>query len=285
MSTYKQFALANAFAVGLSASAILASTMLGGCRQDHYGHSHHGDPTMPAEHNHVHEPRVLAGPAETMPGVDLIVHRDPMSGWNLQLVTKNFRFAPGKASTEYRDGEGHAHVFVDGKKLSRVYENWYHIGSLAPGERKISVELSGNDHTQLRYGDAAIADTETVTAAAGKHVHSAHQPRTLDGPENALPSIDLVVHRDPKSGWNLQLVTKNFRFAPDHVSTGHRDGEGHAHLYVDGKKLTRVYGEWHYLGPLAAGKHEIAVELSANDHSPLFAGKTAIRDKEVVKVD
>ena len=41
------------------------------------------------------------------------------------------------------------------------------------------------------------------------------------------------------------------------------------HLYIDGEKVSRLYGEWHHIGPLAPGEHEVRVELSANDHSAM----------------
>jgi len=62
-----------------------------------------------------------------------------------------------------------------------------------------------------------------------------------------IPSVDLIVHDDPKSGWNLQIVTKNYTLSPERASTQNRDGEGHMHLHIDDKKITRIYGEWFHL--------------------------------------
>ena len=43
------------------------------------------------------------------------------------------------------------------------------------------------------------------------------------------------------------------------------EGEGHAHLYLDGQKIARVYGEWYHL-PKLEGDHELRVTLNTNDH-------------------
>jgi len=82
------------------------------------------------------------------------------------------------------------------------------------------------------------------------------------------PTLDVVVHKDPKSGYNLELVTTNFVFAPQDASTEAVMGEGHAHVYVDGTKINRVYGHWYHLPTVGGvGEHEVRVELSANNHS------------------
>lgn len=74
------------------------------------------------------------------------------------------------------------------------------------------------------------------------------------------------VAKDTMKGYNLRLVTRGFRWAPQRAGMAFRNGEGHAHLYVDGTKVTRLYGPWFYLGTLAAGTHTIKVTLNGNDH-------------------
>lgn len=44
----------------------------------------------------------------------------------------------------------------------------------------------------------------------------------------------------------------------------------YAHLYVDGTKITRLYGNWYYLESLPAGRHEITVSLNTNNHETLI---------------
>jgi hypothetical protein len=67
-------------------------------------------------------------------------------------------------------------------------------------------------------------------------------------------------------GFTLHLKTRKFRFTPQQADGKHRPGKGHAHLWVDGVKKTRIYGPWHYVGGLTPGRHEIRVTLNGNDH-------------------
>lgn len=87
-----------------------------------------------------------------------------------------------------------------------------------------------------------------------------------------VPTIAIDVTEDPMEGWNLRIRTTDFEIVPENVSTTHIDGQGHMHLYIDGEKVSRLYGDWHHIGLLAPGEHEIRVELSSNDHSALTTG-------------
>lgn len=114
--------------------------------------------------------------------------------------------------------------------------------------------------------------------------HSHTMPINVD-PENA-PTLEIKVHEDPKSGWNVELITTNYTFAPEHASTEHVEGEGHAHLYVDEVKINRVYGHWYHLATLGdPGEHTIRVELSANSHNPLAVEGEIIEDSETITVE
>jgi hypothetical protein len=90
------------------------------------------------------------------------------------------------------------------------------------------------------------------------------------------PTLDFVIVEDEVGGWNLQIQTTNFRFAPENVNGANRDGEGHAHIYVNGEKIARVYGPWFHIGSLPEERNEVAVTLNANDHSGLAVGDTVL---------
>jgi hypothetical protein len=94
-----------------------------------------------------------------------------------------------------------------------------------------------------------------------------HQFRNVD--EATAPKIDVDTFEDAKGGWNLRVNTDNFAWAPEHVSGEAIPGEGHAHVFVDGEKVARLYGPWYYVSPagLSKGKHTITVTLNANDHT------------------
>ncbi len=105
-------------------------------------------------HDHRGEDRVQVAEGFADPEVSLNIMKDPKSGYNLQISTKNFTFAPQNASLEHKDGEGHAHIYVDGEKVARIYSEWVHLDDLEEGERTIEVTLNANDHREYqdRFG-------------------------------------------------------------------------------------------------------------------------------------
>lgn len=99
-----------------------------------------------------------------------------------------------------------------------------------------------------------------------------------------IPSIELVIHPDTRRGWNLEIKVTNFAFAPERVNQSSTPHEGHAHLYIDGVKITRLYGTWYYLESLAPGTHEITVSLNANGHETLMHNGQPIQATERIIV-
>jgi hypothetical protein len=134
----------------------------------------------------------------------------------------------------------------------------------------------------LSLATPAMADHDAPGAASGAHQHAA-AIEIPPGP--AAPSVAVAVARDAVGGWNLRIETKNFRFAPEHASLPHIAGEGHAHLYVNGRKAARIYGPWHHIEALPAGQVEIAVSLTANDHRDFSVGGRTVRATTTVKND
>ncbi len=125
----------------------------------------------------------------------------------------------------------------------------------------------------LAASGGATLDGHAHDVAVTGMDHSTHHgtPVSITADENA-PTLAMTLHQDPMSGWNLQVSTSNFRFAPEHASTANIDGEGHAHVYINGEKLGRLYGAWMHLDALPKGVVEVTVSLNANDHSPLNLG-------------
>lgn len=97
-----------------------------------------------------------------------------------------------------------------------------------------------------------------------------------------LPSVTLSAQPDAKRGWNLNIAVTNFQFAPERVNQTSTTTEGHAHLYVNGKKVARLYGNWYYLESLPPGKNTITVTLNTNQHEDLiYQGKPIQASKEI----
>ena len=113
--------------------------------------------------------------------------------------------------------------------------------------------------------------------------HHEHIPMEVP-PEWPTPGIDLVIEPDPMNGYNLHLVVTNFRFAPEHAGEDSQPGEGHAHLYLNGTKIARVYGPWYHLPQPPEGDYDIEVSLHANGHQMLTIGGDPIRDAEMLHV-
>ncbi|AXI44804.1 hypothetical protein C1J03_01410 [Sulfitobacter sp. SK012] len=90
------------------------------------------------------------------------------------------------------------------------------------------------------------------------------------------PEITLAVTPDPMTGYNLHLTTQNFTFAPEAASLADVAGEGHAHVYINGEKLARLYGPWMHLNALPVGDVEVQVTLNSNDHRALSVAGTPI---------
>ena len=104
---------------------------------------------------------------------------------------------------------------------------------------------------------------------AATHDHGDHDHETaFEVPTGtAAPAVGIAVRRDAMTGWNVELSIENFTFAPERASGAHQMGEGHAHLYVDGAKVARLYGPWFHIAALSPGVHTIEVKLSTNDHA------------------
>ena len=102
---------------------------------------------------------------EAPPGMSVSVAATPddQSGANLSIATTGLTFAPDKVDQPHVAGEGHAHVYLDGVKLGRVFANDHYISDLDPGERTIRITLNANSHEQYAIGGHPVEATTTVT--------------------------------------------------------------------------------------------------------------------------
>lgn len=110
----------------------------------------------------------------TAPTISLSVERDPMSGYNVHITTSNFTFTPENAGLPPADNEGHAHLYVNGKKIARMYSPWYHISLLDSGENEIRVTLNTNDHKEYAIDDKTIEDTVILQVTEEEHNQTPH---------------------------------------------------------------------------------------------------------------
>ncbi|MEB3252632.1 MAG: hypothetical protein VKO01_10930 [Cyanobacteriota bacterium] len=128
----------------------------------------------------------------------------------------------------------------------------------------------------------SLGTTQGVSPSPGHQAHppadpgpqAPHGDDTHHGtfeipPGQAVPTLNLAVHTDALRGWNLEIQTTDFRFAPEQVNQANQPNVGHGHLYIDGEKLGRVYGPWVHLVDLPPGRHQITVSLNTNRHQTL----------------
>ena len=132
----------------------------------------------------------------------------------------------------------------------------------------------------------AVTSVNANEQVEGNHSDSHHHHETIMISEGQpVPVIDLVVHEDSLKGWNLEIKLDNFELTPEMVNRDNEPNKGHAHLYVNGEKITRIYGNWYYLATLPSGKNEIKVGLNTNGHESLMYQGKLIEDVEVIEVN
>ena len=166
---------------------------MAGAGQDGGGHHDHGTSVEVAE-------------GVPVPTIAIDVSEDPVEGWNLRILTTDFRIVPENVSTAHIDGEGHMHLYIDGEKVSRLYGEWHHIGSLAPGEHEVRVELSANDHSAMAVdGDIIDATAVIVAPEMGGHAMGHDGPATRES-QRPHPSVTAELVDDPAGGWSLHAV-------------------------------------------------------------------------------
>jgi hypothetical protein len=110
-----------------------------------------------------------------------------------------------------------------------------------------------------------------------------HSHKTLDISANSvIPTIKIEVYPDKIKGWNLEIETTNFTFNPETVNQDSNPNKGHAHLYINGKKVTRIYGNWYHISELPKGENEIKVTLNTNLHEDLIYQGNVIGDRVII---
>lgn len=125
---------------------------------------------------------------ERAPQATLEVKKDPTGGFNVHVKTTNFVWRPEMASTQHVPGEGHAHVYLDGRKIMRIYSEWFHLNtfqfSIKSGEQLLSIEFVGNDHAPYTI-QGLPAGTEQLVDVPGDEI----QPISR---ENGLVPIGVI---------------------------------------------------------------------------------------------
>jgi len=138
----------------------------------------------------------------------------------------------------------------------------------------------GHDHSAHGVPHDDHGALPATAGAAGVHDHS-----QLVEAGTPAPSVDFHALPEGGGGVNLHIMADNFAFAPEAVNGADAQGQGHAHVYVDGIKVLRAYSPWVHLAGIRPGEVEIRVTLNSNSHGALATDGTPIEAVRTVTVE
>jgi hypothetical protein len=120
-----------------------------------------------------------------------------------------------------------------------------------------------------QQSDMDMSSTEhDMSEMSDEGVEHDHPARPVD-PDLPIPSLTHLAFPDAIDGYNVQILVQNFTFTPAAINRAVVPNEGHAHIYINGVKIARVYGNWYHLpsSSFFLGGNALTVTLNANDHS------------------
>jgi hypothetical protein len=120
----------------------------------------------------------------------------------------------------------------------------------------------------LKEDDAGILDMESKATGLQQITGG-----TSAVSANAKPTLDAKFVQDGRDV-TITYTVKNMNISADHVDHAPVQGEGHLHIYVDGKqKAVLKTAAPVKLENLTPGKHTIKLDLQHNNHTPLNVEK------------
>lgn len=135
--------------------------------------------------------------------------------------------------------------------------------------------------TEIETASIASADTILVATSTSTTMDHSHIP--VEIPANVqTPSLSLAVSRDWMSGLNLRVHTANYIMTPPpsglsmieamkpsiNAETGF--AEGHAHLYINGTKVQRIYGHDLHLSEALFKPGLNQINVTINNHGHMY---------------
>ena len=140
-------------------------------------------------------------------------------------------------------GDG-AHVMLSGVSPQ--------VGQLVP--LVLTFQSAGKVSTQARIASAMMD-------------HS-----NMAGIETPEVTLDLQAVGTPgRDGLSGRVEVEGVTLIARASDASHVPGEGHAHVYLNGLKLQRLYGADFATGTLLPGNYNLTVTLNGNDHRPYIA--------------
>ena len=210
------------------------------------------------------------GPVESAAPVKLDISAEVAEngGLHVAINTAGWRWAPGEVNEANSDGAGHAHIYADGVKLSRVYGNYHYLPALEPGTREIKVSLTANDHSDLTWQGNKLETALSLAIPEMGSMGHADNWSMMDAVESEAPmSLEVIVHEDALGGYNLQVIPTGFEFSQS-VGQRHEPGKGYAQFSIDGEEFNRLYVPWLQVPAQGEGMHTFTVALLNNEGQP-----------------
>lgn len=94
---------------------------------------------------------------------------------------------------------------------------------------------------------------------------------------NPAPKVTLLPPESISTdGFDVTLDVENFAFVLAEDGAAHVPNQGHAHIYLNGLKLGRLYSEDFTVGGLKSGTYTLQVGLNTNDHRPYVTAQGPI---------
>ena len=175
-------------------------------------------------------------------------------------------------------------------KTSLAVVPLFFLGSLLAGASAHAHEanyphlhIAGSGHGEKGHGHQVHKSSEAgMKKGRGGMKHSV---KVIPAGYKNPPGVKIRLVRDAhtRGALNLFLDLENFRFAPEEVNKTSRINEGHAHLYLNGKKLTRLYAASYFMDKLPKGDLEIRVTLNTNMHEDLSYRGKLVQDVVALK--
>ena len=151
------------------------------------------------------------------------------------------------------------------------------LGILAADGVHIMLMMSADDFEEgsfiplsLVFEDYGIVTTRLLNAGSG--MGKMNHGDTGGISVNPSPKIRLLAPDGfSEEGSDIKLEVENFSFVLTTDDAQHVPNEGHAHIYLNGLKLGRLYETTFTLGAVPPNSYELHFKLNSNDHKPYLS--------------
>lgn len=196
-----------------------------------------------------------------IPNVDFTVS-ELFNGYNLNLILTNFTLSFNNVSEEHISNEGHVHLYINGVKKGRIYEENTFL-DLEEGNNQIKVVLNSNDHQTLIYNGDPLQRIDTTFTS---NIRTIFPLTTIQYNTAEKPEIEIKIKKDKMMGYSLEILLENFTLR---TPTGTDiPGVGFIQLEIENKgkiKKSILYNYFSYLD-LDYGINVITATLVTNDN-------------------